>query len=346
MIKAHRVFVASLLMILGAAGAQAQERPGILDALALSGSSNLTTYALSHPQLPRELHRVRTQLLVRDGFRGRPGQVMDKQISLSPILTYDGNINGGAVGDSLIIGGLRFEVEKEQVSKGGILMGAGVDGRANINLARNIALQLSFGGWAAWSPEHEISKGGVNASACLARQLSPATRMRGCARAYHLEYELGKTQRASVEIGGSHAYAGFNGFNEVDLAVRQERSFGGGVEDQRILSARHTVARRNGLSFTVGGNLGSSTERISMRERISVVAAKRIVGRPTSIMLSAQNNRGGMFLGEGRSERIYSASISRQVRDTLTIRVMASRVRATHEFFDHNSLGMDFSFRF
>lgn len=346
MTKTARTLAAALLFVAGTSVAQAQERPGILDALALSGSGNLTSFALSQPELPRQLHRVRAHLLAKEGFIGRPGMVMDKHISFSPVLTYDGNINGGAVGDSLVISGLRFQVREDQVSKGGILVGGGVDGGANINLAHNTALQLDFGAWAGWSPQHELSKGGVNLSACVAKQATPATRLRACARASHLEYELGKTQRASLEIGAAHAYSVTNGFNEVDLSLREERTFGGKVEDQRILSLRHTTAHRSGLTFTVGGNLGSDTDGISMRERVHASAAKIIAGRPTSIFLSAQNNRGGRFLGESRAENIFSLGLSRQVRDNLTIRVSGTKVRAKHEFFNQNSLGLDFGIRF
>lgn len=341
-----RTIAAALALLAGTSASLAQERPGIIDALALAGSGNLTTFALSQPELPRSLHYARAQMLARDGFIGVPGKVMDKHISFSPVLTYDGNINGGAVGDSLVISGLRFRIEDDQVSKGGVLLGGGVDAGATINMARDTALQLNAGAWAGFSPEHDLSKGGVNLSACLAHQATPATRLRSCVRASHLEYDLGKTQRASVEVGGAHAYAARNGFNEVDLSLREERTFGGIVEDQRILSLRHTTAHRSGLTFSIGGNLGSETRAISMRERVHVGAAKMIAGRPTSISLSAQNNRGGQFLGEGRAENIFSVGVSRQVHDKLTVRVSGTKVRARHEFFNQNSIGLDFGLRF
>lgn len=346
MTKTARTIAAALALIAGASAPLAQERPGIIDALALAGSGNLTTYALSQPELPRSLHVVRAQMLARDGFLGTPGKIMDKHITFSPVLTYDGNINGGAVGDSLVISGLRFKIEDDQVSKGGVLIGGAVDAGADINLAPNTALELNAGAWVGFSPEHDLSKGGANLSACISRQATPATRLRGCARASHLEYALGKTQRASVEIGGAHAYSVREGFNEVDVSLREERTFGGVVEDQRILSLRHTTAHRSGLTFTIGGNLGSETRGISMRERVHVGAAKIIAGRPTSISLSAQNNRGGQFLGQGRAENIFTLGASRQVHDRLTVRVSGTRVRARHEFFNQNSVGIDLGLRF
>ena len=49
MTKTARTLAAALLFVAGTSVAQAQERPGILDALALSGSGNLTSVALSLP---------------------------------------------------------------------------------------------------------------------------------------------------------------------------------------------------------------------------------------------------------------------------------------------------------
>lgn len=326
--------------------ADAQERPGIVDALAYGGSSNLTAYALSSPGLPRPLAAARSALLARDGLVGSPGEVMDTRLNFRPILTYDGNINGGAVGDSLVVGGLRFLVREDQVSKGGLLIGGGVDGGVNINLAPMTALQLSAGAWAGYAPEHDISKGGASASACLAHQRDAATRLRGCLQGSHLEYELGKTQRASVEFGISRAYTVVEGFNEIDISLRQERTFGASQEDQTIVSARHSWAHRSGAAVTIGGSLGTRTDGISMRERVHASVAKTVAGRPTSLAISAQSNRGGMFLGEGRSESIYSISGSRQVMDNLSLRGSFTRVKARHDFFDNDSFGLDVNYRF
>lgn len=340
------VFAAVLLIFCGPNLAQSQERSGVLEALVLSGSQNLRSYALSHPELPHALHATRARMLERDGFRGTPGQLMYRHIALSPVVTYDGNINGGAVGDSLVLAGLRFQIRDDLVSKNGALIGGNVEGAANFNIASATALQLGFGAWTAWSPEHEISKGGTNLSACVAHQATAATRLRGCSRASHLEYDLGKTQRVSFEVGASRAYAAQRSFNEVDLSLRIDRIFGVIIEDQNILSFRHTSAHQNGLAFTIGGSVGDDTIGISMRERIYVSTSAWIAGQPTSFQLSAQNNRGGLFLGESRTENIYTFGLSRRVRQNLTVRLTGSKVEAKHEFFNNKSFGLDLDFQF
>jgi len=320
--------------------------PAILDALRLSGSENMVGFALSHEALPASLHQARYAMLARSGFHGEPGEVTDSWTRFRPILTYDGNINGGSVGDSIVISGLRFNVVEDAVAKSGLLIGVGVDSGADIHLGDMTALHVSADAWAAWSPQHDIAKSGLELSACVEHQVSAATRLRGCADAYHLEYDLGKTQRFGVETGISHAFGTVSAFHEVDISLRNERDLGGLVEDQQIVSARYTSARDNGWALTAGGSLGTQTDGISMQERVFLSGARVIAGQPTRVVLGAQNNRGGQFLGESRSEKIYSVAVVRQLRDNLSVKVTAARTEARHDFFDQNSVGLDVNFRF
>lgn len=339
------VLAASLV----APAAHAEERRvGVLDAVAMSGSQSLAIYALSNPALPRQMHETRDNIASRMGLSGQPGDIGSRWMRFSPVLTYDGNINGGSTGDSILAGGFRFEVGEEFRAVSGILVGGSVNAGMRVNLAERTALELDLGAMAAWAPQHDMTKNSVRASACVRHMLPDnATHLRGCVDGSYLSYELGETRKAGIEAGVSRAFASTSAFHEVSATGRIERSFGLGGDDQLIMSGQYIGAFGNGWTIAAGAAIGSKTEeRISMRERVSFAAATIIADRPTQFSVSVQNNRGGMFLGESRQERIVTLGVNRPLNDKLTARVNVSRTVARHDFFNDTSVGVDFGFRF
>lgn len=327
-------------------GASANERGEVLDAVALSGSPAISIYALSMHGLPAPYHIAGDRLVRRAGLAGRGSG--STWLHFFPVLTYDGNINGGAVGEAVTLDGFRFEIADAYRAVGGVLVGAAVSSGARIGVDGGTALEFDLGASAAWSPERSMSKTSMGGSACLHHMSADrATHLRGCLDVHRLEYDLGETRRAGAELGIGHVFASRTAFHEVGASLRRERDFVGAGPDQAILTARYTGAFTGGWTFSAVGGFGARIEeRIVMRERFSVSAARVMAGRPTSLMIGLQRNRGGLFLGEVRNERVISLGIGRQMNDQFAIGFTASRTEAKHDFFEDTGFGLNLGLRF
>lgn len=338
---------AATLAIMPAASPVAAKDSRILDAVAMTGSGSLALKALSDPRLPAPLKQARAKIAHDMGLTGQPGEVTSRWLRFAPVLAHDSNINGGSSGDSVTVSGLTFEVDEKFRAASGLLLGLSFNAGMRINAAPLTALELDMGGMAAFAPEHDMTKTRLTGSACLRRDVGKGTHLRGCADAYLSTYELGRTSRLGAEVSVSRAFASSNAFHEVTLGLKQNLYLEGEDYQQTVLSAQYVTARPGPMAFTAGIQLGSDTgDRISMRERVSVGLATELAGKQTTFALSAQNNRGGLFLGEERRERTYGVSVSRRFTDKLTVGVSYTRTKAQHEFFDDNALGLDIGWRF
>jgi len=327
--------------------AHAKSDGNVLEGVGMTGSESMMMFALSDYRLPRDFHEARLALAKRMGLVGTPGQVTDSWIDFAPVLTYDGNINGGSVGESVTISGLEFRVEDDYRAKGGLLVGTQVTAGLRMNVGERTALELDGYAMAAWAPEHDMTKTRVQGSACLRRMVNDRVQVRGCLDGYHSSYELGETRRAGVEAGMSYAFASFAAFHEIDVSLKQSRYFDDEDYNQTTVAAIYTTGRPGPLAFTAGVQLGTEVEdRIAMREAFMAGVSMMVLDRPTSFLVSLQNNRGGMFLGEGRDERVYAVSANRRVHDHLTVGAAYSVTEASHEFFQDNAFGVTFNVRF
>ena len=336
----------SVAVVLAALPAGAGEtRPSVLDAIGLSGSRSLAVYALSNPALPDVMHRERRAIESGMGLAGRKGSGW---IRFAPVLTWDGNVNGGSVGDAVSIGGFDFRIAEEYRAVSGVLTGVSMDAGRRIPIAERTALEFDLDAMAAWAPRHDMAKTGLRASICVRHMLEGrAVHVQGCVDGQHQSYDLGETRRAGADVTVSRAFASTSAFHEVAGTVREERTFGEDGGDQTIVSARYTGAFGNGLSVSLQAGIGSETEsRISMRERLMVSAAKNVHDRPTWLMAGIQRNRGGMFLGETREEQAVFFGAGRQVGDRISVGGSVTRTDAKHDFFDSTSLGLDIGFSF
>lgn len=343
----NKTLKAAAVALAASAAPSVAEGPRILDGVAMTGSPSLAMHALSSPMLPAPFHEARARIAHEMGLIGTPGQVTSKWLRFSPVLTYDTNINGGSTGESITLSGLKFVVAEEFRAKSGFLAGGSVSGGMRVNLAPLTALELNLSGMAAWAPEHEISKTRLTAAACVRRMVDDATQVRGCLDGYVSTYELGRTERYGAELGVSRAFATTSAFHEVTLSAKRNTYTEGENYGQTVLSAQYVMAQPHPYAVMAGVQVGTDTDdRISMRERVSLGLVADIWGKQTMFSVSAQNNRGGLFLGEGREERIYVASAGRDVTKKINLGVSYVVTKARHEFFDDRAVGFDFNYRF
>lgn len=82
--------------------------------------------ALSDSGLPVKAQATRKGLLHTMGIIGEPSSITRTNLSFSPVLTHDSNINGGYGPTTIIIDGLNFNVDKDYKALDGILLGGSV----------------------------------------------------------------------------------------------------------------------------------------------------------------------------------------------------------------------------
>lgn len=339
-------FAAAIALVMTATTAQA----GSLEtytAIGLTGSERLMVHALSEDGLPFQARVARGKILSNMGYFGTPGQVTDSQSRFFPVLTYDANLNGGFANGSFQAGGYTFSIDEKSRAVGGVLVGIGYSGRMRMNLAEKTALDLRLGAVAAYAPEHDMSKIQVVGDACINRMISTRTHAHVCADLIHVRYELGKVTRTGARAGVSHSFGSGDRFHELTGELRLNRTFGTTDYNQAIGSLRLTTALSGPMAlivaFDVGGKAG---DNLVMRERIEVGIAGLVNGRPASVSLSVQKNRGGMFLGEAREDTVTSIGVNYQVNDKLTLGGLVRRTNSSAEFYDHTEVGINVGWKF
>lgn len=342
--------VAATALTICSGGAHAQDKDPY-DGVWLTGSRTLVAFAYSNPRLPQEARDARDQMLFDMGILGRRFQITDSWINFAPILTYDRNINGGNTGRYVKVGQLNFEIVPDDRAKPGVLVGASMNSGLRQHIAPRTALELDLSARFAWSPQHEIAKTSVYASACVNHALSYATFINGCLDASQNVYDRGKSTRVGGSAGVTRSFVTESAFHQVGFNLEQNRYLNGDNDNynQAIAALTYKVAPGGAIAFFGGLQAGEKIKgRNSMRERVYAGVTKRIFERPVTFNLSATNARGGDVLGpsrELRNERTYSASLSAPVHQKLSVSVSYSKTIARQEFYDDNALGFNADFR-
>ena len=333
---------------LGATSATAQIDLGDqLEAIRLAGSYRMMAHTLSTKGLPQEARDARQKLLGNMGYLGDFGDVSKPKLSFSPILTHDSNINGGFTSDSFTISGIPFTVGEEYKAVGGLVVGLSASANVKVSLGERNMLDLNAGGSVAYSPEHDMSKVTVGASACLNHMFSYSTYGYACMDASYKSYDLGETKAVSVKTGMTHAFDSSIGVHEINGGLQLNRMLSGAEYDQAIASLSLSSAIAGPYAVTVGAQFGEDVDGVLvMRERVFAGLGFHMFERPTSISISLQNNRGGKWLGEARSDQVTTVGLSHQVSDRMTLSGTVAFTESSAEFFDETQYGMNVAWRF
>ncbi|MFG6083419.1 hypothetical protein ACEUZ9_004679 [Paracoccus litorisediminis] len=345
-ITGHLAVLAATVVAAGAA--DAREFPvKAFDALGMAGSERLVAYALTREETGPAGLAQGIDLLRMMGFIGAPGEITDRWFNWSPVLTYDGNLNGGFAQDSFIAGGLPFEIDDELVSVGGMLVGVSFDTGLRMNLATDTALELRAASMLGFAPEHDIAKSQIMADACVKHMVTTETFLHGCADILRADYELGTTERAGARFGMSHAFMSPAGFHEVAFELQRLKYLGDDGYGQNIVSVRSASALSHGLAFFATAQLGEDAgQNQVMRRRLELGVATTVKDRGLGIRISAEDDRGGMFLGEERRDMIYGVNITGRINEKLSASAFYSVTDASHEFYKSDSIGFSFDYNF
>lgn len=319
----------------------------LLKAIRLSGSENMMVHTLSAPRLPMQAYAARNQLLANMGLVGTPGEIASRSLSFSPVMTHDNNINGGFASDSFTFAGYKFNVGEEYKAVEGLVLGGSVSGKLRMSMGEGTALSLQAGASVGYAPEHDMYKTGVNASACVNHIVDFSTFTHACVDLSHRKFELGETTIYTARVGGSKIFDSRFGVHEAKGELQFRKIDAGSDYEQGIASFSLTSAIPGPWVVSAGFQIGQEVEGINvMRERAFASLGFELFDRPTSISISRQENRGGMWLGEDLTKSITSVSVSHQVNKKLSVSAYVAEIDSSAEFYDDTQFGLDIALRF
>lgn len=341
---------AKLVLALGLAlltGGEARaELTGRFAAIALSGSDRLAIFALSDPGLSPGTRAQRDRILRDRGFGMPAGVRTHDPLKVSPILSWDPNLNGGLVNDSLSIDGLTFAIDPAAAAVSGLFVGGAVESRTQISLGGPTALHLRYGGMVGRAPAEGLSKAIGSIEACVLHLRNPGLGLHACADALQSEVDLGSSRRLKARTGLSKTFEGSRGAHDLRFELGLTREMGSDAYNQPWVGMKMTSALDSGVATGAMIQLAAPVDGEQVaRARIELDAAAILFDRPVSVKVSTQAQSGGQFLGQPREDRIDTLSISTQILPSLEANISLSRLESNAEFFDDQSLGFSLNFR-
>ena len=336
------------LAICAALPASAQVRFGDqLEAIRFAGSENMMVHALSARGLPVQARLAREKILAQMAMRGDTGDVSRREFSVSPVLAYDPNINGGYANDGFTVAGIPFTISKEHEAVGGLLLGVGAAGRARVVLGTDTGLALTASGTFGYAPDHDMSKIRLGASACVNHMIDYSTFGHVCLETSWRDYALGETSRNEARVGVSRVFGSDLGLHEAGAELTIRRTDSGDPYTQAIAGLTLTSALPGPLAIRTRLEVGEEVEGVlAMRERAVLGLGFPVFGRQSSVSVAVQSDRGGRWLGEDLTRKVTSFGIGHRVSNKLRISASFAGIDASADFFDDTRFGLNLAVRF
>lgn len=326
-------------------------RADIFQAVGRSGSEVLVTHVLSLPGMPARAAADLLAFEARRGFRAVAGIQGDRDFRIRPVLSFEPNVNGGLPRDRIEVAGLTFLIDQEAVARPGVMVGLEASGHLRQNLAPGLALDLGIRGQFVASPQHQVTRTSLDASACLRARLSTRNHAHACAQLRYRETALSRQVVSEVTAGLTQAFGdGSSGVHAVtgEIGIRRVQRRGDETWTQGFVRLSTASALRNGTAITTSIEIGQQVPGVHVqRLTASLGFVQVIAGQPTSFSLFYGVSEGGMFLGAPRRDTTIGLSVSRQITDRLSITASVSRSRSTASLFNGDvafGIGVQMSF--
>lgn len=262
-------------------------------------------------------------------------------VSLTPTLSWDGNINGGFLNDRFEHFGLVFELDPAHRARAGLVAGANLAAETRLAYGQGRFLELQGRGEAVWSPRHEIGRANAALSLCSRNHVTGWTFADFCASSQGGWRAL-SSSRSSVVTG----------------TLAQLFTLGPGHHQLSAAIARHWQPEGRQEAFTLGwGAVWSHMatdvsltwsdgirDEHALRRRVGAQVSWIWRGRPLSLSLWQITADGGRLLGVDRKDRLTGASLSIRLDRRLTVDISHQQTRFTHTLFRENRTGLGIRF--
>jgi hypothetical protein len=313
----------------------------------IAGSERLRMFAygklLETGSAPRWTAVGMKRDMVRQAFYADPGtdRVIATEAWAAPVLSYDGNINGGVVNETFTFNGLTFEADPASRAKAGLVFGVSGGGMARLAISNAKYVEARLQGEAVWSPEHRIGRSIAQLGLCSRNHVTGWTFLDLCHTAWSIDRELGSSTTHKTDVALTHLFQSAASYHELTATVSEAR-YDIGRQPSVTLSwtALWDVAATS-VSVTHAAPIAGET---ALSSRIDADVLWQMGGRPVKVGLWHQRADGGTFLGSARADRATGISVAFQVRPRVTVQVAYLVNSSTVDFFDHRSLSLSARF--
>jgi len=337
----------AILGLLTAAPLAAQDRIPVLKSSAFSGSERLALYSFTEhlktdPSVGAlNVVNARMQRLAFPIFEtGQPQTgLLLKMGRVSPILSYDDNINGGNRSAEFDVGGFTFSGDPRFLAKEGIVVGGEVGGTLRYAYGRGRYVDLSGGVSAVYSPKHDISKYAVGLSACSRNHIQGWTFLDVCARANKLFTELDSSTSYAISTKGTQLFS-FAGFDH-EASVGLRKAFYDGYNQASTSFELVTSLRKPGsvsLELEVGERVDGEN---ALKNRIALGYRTEVMERPVSLSVSRSVFEGSSFFGRVREDENLALSVRASITPQISLGITSRKNDSTVDFFSYDSISLD-----
>ncbi len=327
------------------ASAQAIDRTPLLP---LIGSERLRLYTLgqaleAQPQSPRHNDAMRQGLEAAAFYHDLPRPaVIGHHLRFSPVLAWDGNINGGYLQDRFDLYGLSFDIDPANRARAGLVFGGRLSGDLRLAWAPGRYLDLQANAEAAWSPQHRIGRGTAALSACARNHVSGWTFADVCATAAAGWRSLSDSRSTAVSASVAHLFTAGPAFHELTFGI-ERRQMDEGLQTSVSLGWDAVWSQvTTGVSLTLAAPIPGET---ALRHRLSVEVGGMWRNRPVSVSLWHMRSNGGALLGMARDDRVGGVGISIQPRRDLSIELVHQVTHSSIDLFDESRTGLNVRFQ-
>lgn len=282
--------------------------------------------------------------MVRQGFYYDPGAspVVATELWVAPVLSWDGNINGGVLNDRFWFGGYVFQADPAYVAQAGLVLGAAAGGTTRLAWANGRLIELQGAAELAWSPQHDTGRGDASLGVCSRNHLAGWSFLDLCANGQRSWRSLGDSGATQASLRLSSILDGADSLHVAGL-VYTRASTSGPSQDRLGLGLRSVWNRAvTEMTLTLGAPADDQTVlRRRLDAEVAWFGGGFWGGRPLRAGLWYQVAAGGAFLGVPRRDEGMGVSLQVQLRPGVTLRTGYAVNRSTAGFADYDQVTLD-----
>ncbi|MDO9524883.1 MAG: hypothetical protein Q7J57_05000 [Gemmobacter sp.] len=259
----------------------------------------------------------------------------------APIISYDGNINGGVLQDSFTFNGLVFEADPAFRAKGGVVMGLSAGGVVRLAWDNGRYVEGLVRAEGVWSPRHKVGRSTAELALCSRNHVTGWSFLDLCYNAAIIDRELGTSTAQDVSLSATQLFQTSAGYHEL-TAELSGAHYDTGRQTSVTLSWSAVwdgVATK--LSLTHAAPIPGET---ALNSRIAADVKWLWSGRTMGLGLWHQRSGGGAFLGAPRADDATGVKLSYQLRQGLTAQVGYMTNQSSVDFFDYAQASVTFRF--
>lgn len=309
-----------------------------------SGSSRLILFSIIKEK-PEGSLGFAHELLRRNGLNAEAQsgvQLIQSRTSVSPVLEWDSNINGGTPGDSFFLGNFEFAVDESSRAVAGVLAGLSSSATAHYSLGSGHTLDFGLRASFRHSPKYDLSKTSGQAHACGSYFLDNWAWLETCGRLQYTENDLGSVTDRVAEISGIKIFSSDLGGHEAraGLDVQFREDYAKSLLRLNLTTVRSGVGAL-ALGFNVGEEIkGSNTLLYGATAKLS----RPILGERGSVALSWSRLGGSEFFGVAREDDLISLNLTRNISASFSGTIGFTRRVSSIELYDEESFSIGISY--